>query len=463
MVDARKLSDRYTLTERVAKGGMGTVYLARDERLGRQVAIKLLKAELAGDPRFVERFRREARAVASLSHPNMVAVFDYGEDEDNYFIVMEYVEGRDLARVLREEGPFSPDRAVHVGSLICAALGHAHAAGVVHRDVKPANVILGDRDGVKVTDFGIARAVGDATLTATGSVLGTAHYLSPEQASGDPVGPASDIYSLGIVLYEVLTGAVPFTGDTPIAVAMRHVSDPVPPPSELNPDVPSALDEVVAKATAKAPEQRFASAEEMAAALEGAGGDTAPGLVGATPALADAPTKEMDEPQTVWPIPGDRWDPARLGRWVLVIFIVLLLVAAFALASALVSDDEETAGGRAGGQDQTQQDGGGEPEQVVRLQDHTGETYDEAKADLEDQGYKIKKEEQDSAEPKDIVVGSVPEPGTVLEDGQEITLIVSNGAFAEDVEGDEGSEDHGPPSDSSGKGKGHDKKEEKDD
>jgi predicted Ser/Thr protein kinase len=454
MVEATKLSDRYSLTERLAIGGMGSVYLAQDERLGRRVAIKLLKDELAGDPRFVERFRREARAVASLSHPNMVAVYDYGEDENHHYIVMEYAEGRDLAQVLREEGPFSPDRAVHIGSQICAALGHAHAAGVIHRDVKPANIILSEHDRARVTDFGIARAAGDSTLTATGSFLGTAHYLSPEQASSNPIGPASDIYSLGIVLYEMLTGAVPFTGDTPIAVAMRHVSDPVPPPSELNPDVPPELDEVIATATAKDPEDRFASAEDMAAALQAASRDTATVVLGGATATAtaDTPTREMDDRPSVWPIPGDRWEPAKVGRWALVIFVVLLLVAAFALASALVSDDEPTAD-RAGQTQQRDEGGSDEPERVV-LQDHTGEPYEAAKENLEAQGYKIQKEDQDSAEPKDIVIGSDPEPGTALEPGQEITLIVSNGALIEDVEEDDDGGNEGEGGGNEGEGGG---------
>ncbi|MGH8881279.1 MAG: protein kinase domain-containing protein, partial [Stackebrandtia sp.] len=253
------------------------MWRAEDSRLGRIVAVKQLRDSLAGDPAFVERFRREARAVAALSHPNIAGVFDYGEDEGKHFIVMEHVPGRDLSQVIREDGPLDSDRATSITAQVCDALGHAHAAGVIHRDVKPANIIVTDDGRVKVTDFGIARAVGDTTLTAAGSVLGTAHYVSPEQAGGERVSGASDIYSLGIVLYEMLTGSVPFTGDSPIAVAMRHLSDDVPPPSELQSEVPAHLDDAVARATAKEPTDRFPTAEEMAAALRRTdGGATAP-------------------------------------------------------------------------------------------------------------------------------------------------------------------------------------------
>ncbi|HEU4488041.1 MAG TPA: protein kinase, partial [Actinomycetota bacterium] len=256
MVEAQRLIDRYRLEQRLASGGMGTVYEATDERLQRRVAVKLLKEELADDPLFVERFRREARAVAALSHPNIASVFDYGADGGRDFIVMELLEGTDLAEVL-QAGPLEPGRAAEIAAQACDALAHAHSAGIVHRDVKPANIILVASGTVKVTDFGIARALGDTTLTATGSVLGTAHYLAPEQASGSGAGAAVDQYAMGVMLYEMLTGEVPFSGDSPIGVAMRHVSDEVPAPSSKAPEVPAALDEVVLTATAKDPSDRY--------------------------------------------------------------------------------------------------------------------------------------------------------------------------------------------------------------
>nr|MDQ3958632.1 protein kinase [Actinomycetota bacterium] len=283
------LGGRYRLGERIAAGGMGTVYTATDERLGRQVAVKVLRDELADDDRFVERFRREARAAASLTHPNVAAVFDYGGDGGRLggtreqsggrlggtrersggrpFIVMELARGRDLAMLLREEGPLAPERAAAIGAQVCDALAHAHAAGLVHRDVKPANVIVDEADAVKVTDFGIARAAGESTLTVTGSVLGSAHYIAPEQASGGQVTAATDVYAAGILLYEMLTNALPFTGESALAIAMRHVSDEVPAPSAVNPRVPEWLDGIVARATAKDPAARWADARDMAEAL----------------------------------------------------------------------------------------------------------------------------------------------------------------------------------------------------
>ena len=263
----RVFDGRYVLVSRIAAGGMGTVYEGMDNRLRRSVAIKLLNEGLAGDALFIERFRREARAVASLSHPNIASLFDYGEDNDTPYIVMELLPGRDLARVLQQEGPLSPGRASETARRVLEALQHGHDAGVVHRDVKPANVIVDDLGGVKVTDFGIARAVGDERMTATGIALGSAPYMSPEQVRGRGIGPRSDIYSAGILLYEMLCGAPPFDGASLLDVAERRAAGGVPLPSLSNSAVPPALDQVVAKATARHPEDRWASARDVAAAL----------------------------------------------------------------------------------------------------------------------------------------------------------------------------------------------------
>src|SRR5918996_1147233 len=233
------LAGRYHIQDDIARGGMGRVIAAHDERLHRQGAVKVLKDELVQDPRFVERFRREARA-----------------------------------------------RAARIAAQVCNALAHAHAAGVVHRDIKPANIIIGASDRVKVTDFGIARAVGDSTLTATGSMLGTAHYISPEQAAGSPAGPSSDIYSTGIVLYEMLVGTVPFTGDSPVAIAMRHMADERPPPSTVNPGISLGFDEIVRRATSKDASDRFPDAQAMADALRRALDSSPGGLVGGATGVA---------------------------------------------------------------------------------------------------------------------------------------------------------------------------------
>ncbi|WP_020145840.1 Stk1 family PASTA domain-containing Ser/Thr kinase [Terracoccus sp. 273MFTsu3.1] len=264
-----RIAERYSLRERIAVGGMGEVHLATDDRLGRLVAVKVLAAGFADSPDFVERFRREALTAAALSHPNIAQVYDYGVDGDSHFIVMEYAEGQDLAHVIREHGRLTPGDAVRVAEQVCAALGAAHRAGVVHRDVKPGNVIIRPDGTVKVTDFGIARALGQASLTDTGTVMGTAAYVAPEQARGEATTPSSDLYSLGILLFQMLTGSVPFDGDTPVAIAMRHLDEPVPLPSSRVADLPANLDEVVVRATAKSPADRYADADAMAAALIG--------------------------------------------------------------------------------------------------------------------------------------------------------------------------------------------------
>ena len=266
-MEERVLAGRYRIVRHIARGGMAEVFLGRDELLGRTVAIKVLFPEMSHDPSFVERFRREARSAAALNHPNIVSVFDFGEDDGSYFIVMEYVDGVTLRDLVRR-GPMDPQDAVRIAAAVAKALAAAHAQGTVHRDVKPANVLIAD-DGVKVTDFGIARAA-DAQegLTQPGMVLGTARYLSPEQAHGKPIDHRSDIFSMGTVLYEMLAGHPPFPGESPVAVAARQRrGETPPPPSSRNRLVPPALDALVAKAMSVDPAARHRSAAELREAL----------------------------------------------------------------------------------------------------------------------------------------------------------------------------------------------------
>ncbi len=260
---------RYELRSQIARGGTAQVYLARDLLLDRPVALKVLFPELSADHAFVERFRREAQAAANLSHPNIVPVFDWGESDRTHFIVMEYVDGEALSAVIRSEAPLPAARAASVAADIAKALSYAHRHGVVHRDVKPGNVLLTADGLVKVTDFGIARAMGvDEQVTQTGLVMGTATYFSPEQAQGLGVDGRSDVYALGVVLYEMLAGRPPFVGESPVAIAYQHVREEPPPLRSFNPDVPAALEAVVEKAMAKAPAERYASADDLRLDLE---------------------------------------------------------------------------------------------------------------------------------------------------------------------------------------------------
>jgi eukaryotic-like serine/threonine-protein kinase len=277
MSDVRRLGDRYQVGELLGRGGMAEVHEGRDLRLGRRVAIKILKPELARDPSFLARFRREAQSAASLNHPNVVAVYDTGEDllegpsaETVPFIVMELVEGITLKELLSSGNKLVPERALEITSGILAALDYSHRHGIVHRDIKPGNVMLTTTGAVKVMDFGIARATADAGLTgtSTSTVLGTAAYLSPEQAQGKPVDSRSDLYSAGVVLFELLTRRPPFMADAPVAVAFAHVNEPPPVPSALDPTLPAQLDPILARALAKDPAQRYQTAVEFRADVE---------------------------------------------------------------------------------------------------------------------------------------------------------------------------------------------------
>jgi eukaryotic-like serine/threonine-protein kinase len=274
--DPRTLGGRYQLGDLLGRGGMAEVHIGRDTRLGRTVAIKLLRTDLARDPSFQNRFRREAQSAASLNHPNIVAVYDTGEEPlpDGSgvapYIVMEYVQGETLRDVLRSGRRLLPERSLEIAEGLLAALDYSHRHGIIHRDVKPGNVMLTPSGQVKVMDFGIARALADsaATMTQTSAVLGTAQYLSPEQARGETVDARSDVYSAGCLLYELLTGRPPFTGDSPVSVAYQHVREYAVPPSQLDAEIPPSYDAVVMKSLAKDPAQRYQTAAEMAADLE---------------------------------------------------------------------------------------------------------------------------------------------------------------------------------------------------
>jgi serine/threonine-protein kinase len=334
------LSGRYRVLRKIGGGGMADVYLCEDLTLGRRVALKVLLSRFLDDPNFVERFRREAKAAAGLNHANLVSIYDWGEVDGTYFIVMEYVEGETLKDLVRRRGRLSGSEAVRISLQLLAALEFAHRTGIVHRDIKPQNVML-DRDGnAKVTDFGIARAA-DSGMTEAGSILGTAQYLAPEQARGQRVDERSDLYSVGIVLYEMLTGTVPFKGDSAVTVALKHVNEMAAEPAQLVPGMPYALNQIVLKAIAKDPDQRYQTAEQFARDLRSAqeGGPVAaatfdPGAeatrlmsagaaagAGATSVMAGGPLAQTT---------GDRGRKRRRWPWVLLIILLLLVIAAAA-------------------------------------------------------------------------------------------------------------------------------------
>ncbi|MFL5803914.1 MAG: protein kinase domain-containing protein, partial [Roseiflexaceae bacterium] len=263
------LNNRYELEQKIGEGGMARVYRGRDTRLNRRIAVKVLHSHYASDPGFLQRFHHEAQAAANLRDPNIVDVYDVGLDGDIHYIVMEYVEGSDLKALLARSGPLPVEQAVPIAEAVAHGLSAAHRVGLVHRDIKPQNIIVGPGGQVKITDFGIAKSALSTAMTETGVTFGTADYISPEQARGQPATPRSDIYSLGVTLYEMLTGRLPFIGDGSIAVAMQHVAAEPPPPRMINPRIPPALEALVLRAMSKEPESRPASAQEFARLLGG--------------------------------------------------------------------------------------------------------------------------------------------------------------------------------------------------
>src|SRR5579863_1172665 len=292
------LGERYQLQEPIGRGGMATIYRGRDMRMERVVAIKVLREVYSTDPKFVTRFQREAKAASVLQHPNIVQVYDYGQTDGNYFIVMELIEGTDLRRYLRSRGVLAVDRAIIIAHDVALGLGAAHRRGIVHRDVKPQNILVGKDGSIKLTDFGIASVYKDINaerLTTTGMTLGTVQYYAPEQAQGEIVSPAADVYALGIVMFEMLTGRTPFDGDTPVAVAMQHIQDEPVPPSQYNPGIPPALEEIILRCLEKVPEMRFRDGSQLARALEMLGDADTSATLPFTPGSTPVPPSPVNQ------------------------------------------------------------------------------------------------------------------------------------------------------------------------
>jgi eukaryotic-like serine/threonine-protein kinase len=433
---------RYRIVRKLGSGGMANVYLAEDEDLGRRVAIKILNERYANDDLFIERFRREAKSAAGLSHPNIVSIYDRGEAEGTYYIAMEVIEGRSLKELILTRGALPVDTAIGYAKQLLEALRFAHRHGIIHRDIKPHNVLVSadqhvkaNEPRLKVTDFGIARH-GASQMTEAGSIMGTAQYLSPEQARGAPVTAASDLYSAGVVLYEMLTGKVPFAGDSAIEIAMKHVNELPRPPSRLRSEIPPELDQILLRALAKEPEDRYQTAEEFIEDLERveAGLPISRATATAATALLVAPVGDATEvlsaesPTRVVPPPAapttprrpptypppSRYDepPRKRRRWVPWL-LVLVLLAAAALAGWWVYSQIQ------------EQLEASEPVAVPLVE---GLQREQAIQLIEEAGLEAEVQEEASSEvDRDVVISQSPEEGSRIAQGETVTIVVSTG------------------------------------
>jgi eukaryotic-like serine/threonine-protein kinase len=403
------VDNRYRLVKPLGSGGMADVYLAHDNILDRDVALKVMSTRYASDEEFVERFKREAQSAAALSHPNIVSIFDRGASEDGtYYIAMEYLPGGTLKDRIMGKGALPARTAAAVALQIAEALRAAHERGVIHRDIKPHNILITESGDVKVTDFGIARAASSSTMTRTGSILGTAHYISPEQAMGEPVGPASDLYSLGVVLYEMLTGELPYDADTPLGIAMKHVNGRLSPPMERDPSIPAGINAVTVRLLAKDPADRYASdaeliedLERVAAGLEPANATTE--MI--TRLMPPAPTTRIGPPPP--PYGGRRNGKRRRFAPLILALLTLLLVIPLAWVGYQFLQDRQ------------------QEEQVppIAVPDLVGKTLDEAENQVGDR-FDIRVEDEVANEnPVDTILRQRPEAGRA-EKGSTISVVV---------------------------------------
>lgn len=417
IVKGQKVNDRYEVIKSIGEGGMANVYLAKDTILDRNVAIKVLRGDLSGDEKFVRRFQREALSASSLSHPNIVEIYDVGEDNGDYFIVMEYVKGLTLKQLLKKRGKLTTSEVIDIMLQITSAMGVAHDSLIIHRDLKPQNILIEDDGGIKITDFGIAMALNATQLTQTNSAMGSVHYFSPEQASGKGASLKSDVYSLGIMMYELLTGSLPFKGDTAVEIALKHLKEPVPSIRDVLPDLPQSVENIIISSTAKNPKNRYNNANEMHNDL----------LTVLNKERLNEPKRklkykegDLEEKEIVDDIENldnsfvktikEEDEDKKNKKIVLlgIIFSILVVICAFVfLVLPKLTKVPD-----------------------VKIPDVSNLTEAAAEQLLEEKGLKVKteiEEESSSTVEKGLVIGTSPSKDRTVKKGTEITLIVSTG------------------------------------
>ncbi|MBQ8193118.1 MAG: Stk1 family PASTA domain-containing Ser/Thr kinase [Bacilli bacterium] len=418
----QKINDRYEIIKTIGEGGMANVYLANDSILERNVAIKVLRGDLSNDEKFIRRFKREALSVSNLSHPNIVEVYDVGEEEGNYYIVMEYIEGKTLKQLLQKRGALTLTEVIDIMSQLSDGLSHAHEAYIIHRDIKPQNIMIQDNGLIKITDFGIAMALNSTQLTQTNSVMGSVHYLPPEQANGKGSTIKSDIYSLGILMYELLTGVVPFKGDNAVEIALKHMKEKVPSIRKQNPTIPQSIENIVLKATAKNPKNRYDSVREMHTDLQ-----TAMEKDNEKRLIYEYPENDLEETKVIAPVakepkrssvdkPLDKVEDKNTEEKeeteknkLPIILAAVLLVVLIALAGVylLISSKDV---------------------KEVKVPNVVGLTIEEAISQIEEVGlkYTTKSEESETVE-EGKVIRTEPKAGSTKTAGSTITIVESTG------------------------------------
>ena len=456
------LSGRYEVLKRVGSGGMADIYMAKDHKLNRNVAVKVLKSEYVEDEKFLKKFETEAQAVARLSHPNIVNIYDVGMEDGINYIVMELAEGITLKEYIRKKGYLSPKETVEISTQIASAISHAHKNHIIHRDIKPQNILVSDTGIIKVTDFGIAKATSSNTVTSTATAMGSVHYISPEQAKGRFCDEKSDIYSLGITMYEMVTGHVPFDHENGVTIALMHLQNEITPPSQIRDGIPDSLEKIILKCTMKKPEERYQTADDLIADLRLVFEDTSGGYVGVVPAIDDSPTIMIDqneltqrintpkkdqkiqqeeplkdEEQNAYLDEDDEEESGMNSKIEKLVIVLAAVVGAIILISIIVFVVKSSGVFKSGKSTTTTSIGTTAESNDTESKKYTVDNYIgmslSAAREKIDGKFKIKVEEEYSADyAKGLVIRQDPESDTELEEGKTLTLVVSKGTRTED-------------------------------